>query len=75
MKSIILTLFVGGCSTQPLWDWCQYQGPNADLSDMRVPVRTAGCQTVNSGFIDQRHLKTIQTNSGVTAKKVQVVRP
>lgn len=70
---IIASLLLSGCATQP-WDWCQDPGPNADLSDLRVPVRTAGCQTVSSGYIDQKHLRTIQTNAGITAKKVQVVK-
>lgn len=74
MKIIIIaSLLLSGCATQP-WDWCQDPGPNANLADTRVPVRTAGCQTVSSGYIDQRHLRTIQTNAGITAKKVQVVR-
>ena len=73
MKIIVIaSLLLSGCATQP-WDWCQDPGPDADISKTTTPLRTAGCPTVTSGYINQKHLSSVQTGVGIKAKKVQVV--
>lgn len=70
--SMLLVVLLSGCATQP-FEWCKEMAPDADISKTTTSLRTAGCPTVASGYINQKHLGPLQTAVGLKAKKVQVV--